>query len=492
MITPTDAIEACLARISERDPSVHAFLFVAHESARAEAHAQTVALQNGERLGSLAGIPIAVKDLEDVRGMPTTFGLKTSSSSPASHDSVQVARLRRAGAIVVGKTNTPADGFAAVTKNLLGPPSKNPWALDRSPGGSSGGSAAAVAGGMVPWATSSDGGGSIRIPASLTGCFGLKPTRGLIPQQIPVDGIAPWLRHAVVGPTTRCVRDAAIYLDTTVGYDSRDPDSAVNFNHGVGTQYEDAVLEALDAKYPSGVLPSRIGFLDCLVSGLASQPDVTSQVKGCMLRVRQLIREAFGNKIELVELEQGDISIPHFGKEWTDAVGAYRLARFTKAGLTQPEQAAQIDKGITAAWPRIRDAFTLEAQGNVFAKIAACNEQLARIFERCDILITSSLGMEAYPANGPPNFVALGETSPRIDETDPFQVMMPLNYSGHPGAVVRAGFSESGLPCAVQIIGERGREDQILSIAALYESKYGCFQAWPSWPFAEVASKSRL
>jgi Asp-tRNA(Asn)/Glu-tRNA(Gln) amidotransferase A subunit family amidase len=190
----------------------------------------------------------------------------------ATTDSIQVGRLRRAGAIVVGKTNTPADGHIAITKNLLGPPSCNPWALDRSPGGSSGGAAAAVAARMVPWATASDGGGSIRIPATLTGTFGHKvrntlcfplllhhfllrhlpegysrisnlnhyvsahlhsmyngwcwgwwvvdrqPTRGLIPIQTAEGGVQSWLRTTVMGPITRCTRDAAIYLDFTAGW----------------------------------------------------------------------------------------------------------------------------------------------------------------------------------------------------------------------------------------------------------------------------------
>eukprot|EP00729_Bicosta_minor_P024250 gene24250-26588_t len=179
-VTPSDLVEASLARIDERDGDLNAFLFVDRSGARAVAAEQTAIIKNGgiDSLGRLAGIPTAVKDLEDVRGMPTTFGLiVTDTGIVAAEDSVQVARLRDAGCVIIGKTNTPADGFIAITKNLIGPPTRNPWALDRSPGGSSGGSAAAVAGGLVPWATSSDGGGSIRIPASFTGTFGIKTTR---------------------------------------------------------------------------------------------------------------------------------------------------------------------------------------------------------------------------------------------------------------------------------------------------------------------------
>mmetsp|Transcript_86758 Transcript_86758/g.246040 ORF Transcript_86758/g.246040 Transcript_86758/m.246040 type:complete len:517 (-) Transcript_86758:31-1581(-) len=488
-VTPVDTIEACLARIAEREPSVCAFRHVAQELARAEAAAQAAALRRGGQVGPLAGVPIAVKDLEDVRGMPTTSGLQTSPAAPAVRDSVQVGRLRRAGAIVVGKTNTSADGFSAVTRNLLGPPSRNPWALDRSPGGSSGGSAAAVAARMVPWATSSDGGGSIRIPCSLTGCFGVKPTRGLIPFETPPGGVAPWLRHSVVGPTVRCVRDAAIYLDVTAGYDARDPDSAVSRQDGSTSRYEDAVAPA-----PGAAVPLRVGFAEGIVPGLASQPDVRGQIKSCMARVRGMLSDVYGDsghRVECVDFGE-DVSLPQFGRDWTYAVGAYRLARFRRAGLTAPEKADKIDRAITSAWPAVEDAFSLEAQAALFAKIADCNARLARVFERCDVLVAPSLGLEAYPANGPAALVALGEAAARNDSTDPFQVMMPLNYSGHPAAVIRAGFSDSGLPCAVQLIADRGREDRLLAVAALYERTYRCFSSWPSWPFRAVARSSKL
>ena len=161
-VTPSDLVEASLARIAERDSALNAFLYVDKRGAVATAALQTAAIRRGEMdsLGPCVGIPVAVKDLEDVRGMPTTFGLAVTDTTPARADSVTVARLRASGCIIMGKTNTPADGFIAITKNLIAKPTRNPWALDRSPGGSSGGSAAAVAGGLVPWATASDGGGA--------------------------------------------------------------------------------------------------------------------------------------------------------------------------------------------------------------------------------------------------------------------------------------------------------------------------------------------
>ena len=333
-MTPVDTITACLERIAERDGAVGAFVHVAAASARAEAAEQTARMKRGERVGPLAGIPIAVKDLEDVAGMPTTRGLVPirDRGGVAFADSVQVGRLRRAGAIVVGKTNTPADGHVAITRNLLGPPSRNPWALDRSPGGSSGGAAAAVAARMVPWATASDGGGSIRIPASLTGTFGHKPTRGLIPFPPKRGGVASWLRTSVMGPITRSVVDAAIYLDHTAGYHAEDPDSAVP------TLCAAMGFEASLMVPPPSTRRLRVGFVELLVPGFEMQPDVAHCVAECVGRLRDIAIRTWGAD-NVVDLPTP--AIPRFGKEWTTAVGAYRLARFARDGLTDPATASR-------------------------------------------------------------------------------------------------------------------------------------------------------
>eukprot|EP00041_Stephanoeca_diplocostata_P017426 m.350547 g.350547 ORF g.350547 m.350547 type:complete len:534 (-) comp20693_c0_seq9:1116-2717(-) len=483
-VTPTTIMDACLQRIREREEAVGAFQHIAWDYAVTEAAIQTTAMERGNIMPPLAGIPIAVKDLEDVAGMPTTRGMRPIPSSAATEDSIQVARLRKAGAIVVGKTKTPADGHIAVTKNLLGPPARNPWGLDRSPGGSSGGSAAAVAARMVPWATSSDGGGSIRIPASLVGCFGVKPTRGLIPMPPARGGVQSWLRVSVVGPTTRCVRDAAIYLDVTAGYDGRDADSIVRTPSSlVPKSYEAAIARALSQNVLAPMRTAVVRFAAELLPGIPVQPDLRVCFDACAERIRTLLGE-LGTTVHKRELSAEDISLPAFGDEWTLAVGAYRLARFDRQGLTRPEHAAQLDRSITALWPSIRRNFSIDATGEVFAKIAANNESLANVFRQCDLLVTPSLGLEAYPARGPPSFVAMGKTD---TANEVFQVMMPFNYSGHPAIVLRAGLSESGMPCAVQVVADRGQEELLLQFAALYERRFGCFDAWPSWPFRPVA-----
>jgi Asp-tRNA(Asn)/Glu-tRNA(Gln) amidotransferase A subunit family amidase len=222
-ISPIEVMEEALRRIDEINPLLNAYVSLRAEEAFDEAKAMTEDLVAGKDPGKLAGIPIGVKDLEDVKGMVTSFGSVPFKDHRAVDDSIQVARLRRAGAIVVGKTNTPEFGYTGFTKNLLYGVTRNPWDLELTPGGSSGGSAAAVAACMVPAATGSDAGGSIRIPASYSGCFGLKPSFGRIPL-----GPVPFLQMhnlLTLGPITRTVEDAALYMDCVAGYHPADPTS---------------------------------------------------------------------------------------------------------------------------------------------------------------------------------------------------------------------------------------------------------------------------
>ena len=201
-LSPSEVVDDALARIDERDGALNSFVAVDAESARAQARALEARLAAGESVGALAGVPIGVKDLEDAAGFVTTCGDPARRNlPPAVRDSVQVARMRAAGAIVIGKTNTPAYGFHAETDNLIFGPTHNPWALDRTSGGSSGGSAAAVAGGLVSLCTGSDGGGSIRIPSAVCGLPGFKPSNGVVPNG---DDDAPtWGPFSTRGPMAR-------------------------------------------------------------------------------------------------------------------------------------------------------------------------------------------------------------------------------------------------------------------------------------------------
>lgn len=214
-LTAVAVIEHALARIEALNPALGAFVAIDGDGARAQAAAIDDRLDAGQEVGPLAGIPLGVKDLADAAGFVTTKGaMHRRRAEPAAADSTEVARLRAAGCVVVGKTNTPEFGFIADTFNPLFGPTRNPWNPQRSPGGSSGGTAAAVAAGMIPAGTGSDGGGSIRIPAAACGLSGLKPSPGRVPGGPEPIGA---LDLSCVGPMARRIRDVALCLDQVVG-----------------------------------------------------------------------------------------------------------------------------------------------------------------------------------------------------------------------------------------------------------------------------------
>src|SRR5438105_3303408 len=220
-ISPVEVVDAVLARIAALE-RLNAYVTVDAEGARHAARAaERLVRRKGARLGPLHGVPFSVKDLLVTKGVRTTFGTPIYKDNVPTEDAPMVARLKAAGAIMIGKTSTPTFGWIGATHNLLVGATRNPWNLERTPGGSSGGASAAVAAGLAPLAVGTDGGGSIRIPASFSGIYGLKPTFGRIPVYPPS---AAWsLSH--VGPMARTVRDAALMLQVSAGPDERDASS---------------------------------------------------------------------------------------------------------------------------------------------------------------------------------------------------------------------------------------------------------------------------
>src|SRR5205809_3044374 len=218
-VSPVEVVDAILERVERINPKLNAFVTLTDEPARREAKAAERALsKKGARLGPLHGVPFSVKDLVITKGVRTTFGTPLYRDNVPSEDAPMVERLKAAGAIMLGKTNTPTFGWIGATHNLLFGPTRNPWNPDRTPGGSSGGASAAAAAGLGPLHVGTDGGGSIRIPASCTGIYGFKASYGRIPIH-PVSGA--WsLSHA--GPMTRTVADAALMLNVCAGPDERD------------------------------------------------------------------------------------------------------------------------------------------------------------------------------------------------------------------------------------------------------------------------------
>jgi len=219
-VSPVDIVEAVLARIEALNEQVNAFITVDADGALESARAAEAAVMAGEELGPLHGLPVSIKDLEPVAGLRCTYGSKFFEANIADIDGIVTERTKAAGGIIIGKTNACHSGHKDMCDNLIGPPCRNPWKLDRTSGGSSGGAGAAVAAGLGPLAQGSDGAGSIRIPAALCGTFGLKPSFGRIPHW---PNKTSWRAIAHDGPMTRTVADAALYLQALAGPDPRDP-----------------------------------------------------------------------------------------------------------------------------------------------------------------------------------------------------------------------------------------------------------------------------
>ncbi len=446
-LSPVELMQATLARIEAVNPPLNAFVALRAEEALREARALADRLARGEAPGPLAGLPFGVKDLEDAAGLPTTYGSVPFKNNRPACDSVQVERLKKAGAIVVGKTNAPEFGYTAMTKNLLFGVTRNPWNLERTPGGSSGGSAAAVASGMVPFATSSDGGGSIRIPACYTGTFGLKPNYGRIPKG-PVK-MFHWSDTSVVGPITRSVLDAALYMDAAVGAHPADPDSLPH----PGYSY----IECLD-RLPKGL---RVAFNPTLGYALV-QRDVMREVQAAVK-----VFEDFAH----VELHEEPI--PDLGLDWALVGGAEVYADICE--LVE-EHRGEWGRSFLAGLERTRHAAAREF-GHVQRARVRLNDALWKLFDRFDLLLTPTLPTEAFGASGPFPTEINGE--PLQTPLGAVAFTYPFNLSGHPASSVRAGFTDSGMPCGLQIVAPRHREDLVLQASYAYEQRRPWNDKWP-------------
>ncbi len=398
---------------------------------------RTESIAAGKASGPLAGIPLGVKDLEDVKGMVTSYGSVPFKDNVAAEDSVQVARLRKAGAIIMGKTNTPEFGSTGFTKNRLFGATRNPWNLERTPGGSSGGSAAAVAAGMVPLATGSDGGGSIRIPASYSGCYGLKTSAGRIPLgPLPMLYMNP---IAVLGPLTRTVEDAALFLDCVAGYHPAAPDSL--------PRPEYSYLDSLD-NLPTGL---TIAFSPTL--GYAT---VQHDVMACVEKAVTAFEE-MGHTVVLLEE-----AIPNVVNAWSNL---FSLNIYGTLSDSIDKYGPEMGKALLASLNDIRKltlADLVEAQ-----KVRTeQNRVLWNLFDRFDLLMTPTMPAEAFAAEGPPP--AHIDGCP-IHILDVVAFTYPFNLSGHPAASVPAGFTESGMPAGLQIVGPRLRDDLVRQASRAYE-----------------------
>ena len=450
-LSPVALVESTLERIARINPALNAFVALRADAARAEARALADRIARGEDPGPLAGVPFGVKDLEDLAGLPTTHGSVPFRSHVAKTDSTQVARLRRAGAIAIGKTNTPEFGYTAFTKNRIFGVTRNPWNLERTPGGSSGGSAAAVAGGLVPLATASDGGGSVRIPACYTGAFGLKPTFGRVPRG-PFE-FRDWIDTVSYGPLTRCVTDAALFLDVVAGYDPHDPDSLPAAGY--------SWVGRLD-ELPGGL---RIAYSPTLGYARVA-PDVRREVE----RGVEVLGKALGRPVDAIPDRLTDV-----GFAWA-ALNAFQL--HAQLGPIVETHRSEWGRGFITGVD-LGARITAAQVGQYQRQRLQLIEEVAAIFTRYDLLLTPTLPTAAFAAGGPLPDSAGGE--PFESPIHAVAFTYPFNMTGHPAATVRAGFSDDGLPVGLQLVAEHGREDLLLQVARAWE-RVRPFDEWPRLP----------
>jgi Asp-tRNA(Asn)/Glu-tRNA(Gln) amidotransferase A subunit family amidase len=423
-------VRRSLDRIGRLDGAINSVVLVRDDDAVAEARRLDEEVRRGERAGALVGLPLLVKDSEDVVGLPTTFAsLLRRDAPPATRDHDIVAKLRGAGAIVVGKTNLPEFAIEGFTDNRLFGPTRNPWALDWTPGGSSGGSAAAIAAGLAPIATGTDGGGSIRIPAAFCGIVGLKPTNGLIGR----DPIPSWIELSTKGPMATTVADVRLLLDVMRGPVAGDP-TALPWWTPPERGWPSRLL-ATPRMCPYGPLPAGID-----ASWRRALADVTDATS---LPI-ETIEPPFPTSIDedwytLVAVEErawvgGDVLDAHASEITVYMRYVNELGR-----RTTPE-------AYVAARRRRFDMVKL----------------LDDLLEPDVVLVCPTMCVEGFLADGRLPGTDDGEAGPTPSSA---YNTGAVNMTGHPAISVPAGVSANGVPFGVMFVGPRFRDDLLLALA---------------------------
>ena len=444
-LSPVEVADAVLARLEEVDGNLNAFCHRDDEAFRTAAVASEERWARGVPLGPLDGVPTSVKEVLRIRGWPTRMGSKAvDARQPWTEDAPAVARLRESGALFIGMTTTPEMGWKGVTDSPLHGQTRNPWNLRMTPGGSSGGAAAAVACGVGPLALGTDGGGSVRIPASFCGIVGFKPTFGRVAAWPP--GLYGTLSH--VGPMARTVRDAALLLDVIGKPDSRDPLSLADdgVDHLGETQRDVTGLRVAYSRDLGHVrvTPAVGEVVDQAVRGLGD----------------------LGMEIEEIEF---DVPKPEeaFRTLWYAAAAAAirtqsrHRRRFLDYGLTK----------VAAEGEAIRAVDLVEAERARMRYSA----DVGALLERFDLLVTPTLPIAAFEVGLE---VPSGWPHERWYTWTPFT--WPFNLTGQPALSVPCGFTAEGLPVGLQIVARRQADALALRTGAAYQERFPTLSSWPT------------
>ena len=441
-LTSLEITETLIERIKEINPKVNAYCTPTFDMAREMAKKADQAVKNGEKLGLLNGIPTSIKDLMLLKGVRTTYGSLLYENFIPEDDEIVVKRLKEAGCVILGKTNTPEFGHIALTDNRIFGETHSPWDLETNSGGSSGGAAASVASGMGPLALGSDGGGSIRIPSCCCGVYGLKPTFGRIPRY-PHETIQFWsMDH--YGAIVRHVRDAALMLNVMKGHHPADKNSLPDDN----IDY----VKILDDK-PSHL---KIGYSMNLGFGKALEDEIEKAVLNAAHKFEQYDWE----------VEESNLKLRNPGKAFKTLVSVGYAYDLKKAYEERPDDMA----------PDLKAAIRLglDNSGMNIAKATAQRKDLYdamyEYFNAYDLLITPTTPIAAFK----PIWLESGTVFPKIGKkalstVDWITYTYPFNMTGLPAATIPCGWTSNGLPIGMQIVGRRYDEKTVLQVSKAFE-----------------------
>ncbi len=462
-LSPVEVVEAVLERMEKLEPKLHAFCTPTPELAREEARRVEREISEGRDPGPLAGVPVGIKDLHAVKDVRMALGSHAYRDFVPDEDDVAVERLKEAGAVIIGKTNVPEFGYSGVGHNPVFETTTNPWDTTKTPGGSSAGSGAAVASGMGPIALGSDGGGSVRIPASFSGLFGMKASMGRVPlypscRDERYPGASGWESLEHIGPMSRTVRDGALMLSVMSGPDDRD---RLSIPQETGFDPVGALKEGL----PRGL---RVAYSPDW--GYAAVDPEVRRVVGDAARV---FEDDLGCTVE--EAHPG-FEDP-FGAFWglvlmeTDLAGMRKMAEELGEKMS-PHLKAVVEQDWKA------EDFT----DAVMTRKAVYNK-MWRFMRGYDLLLTPTLAVAPFETGIQGPEVIDGREVPN---TYWLSFTFPINMTGQPAATVPAGFTEGGLPVGLQIVGRHLDDGLVLRASAAFEAARPWKDRWPSKLLEEV------
>jgi aspartyl-tRNA(Asn)/glutamyl-tRNA(Gln) amidotransferase subunit A len=445
-ISPVEVVESCLARIAALDAEINAFCHVDADYARGAAEQSERRWIEGAPLSPLDGVPVAVKDLLLTRGWPTHRGsLTVDAKGPWPDDAPVVARLREAGAVLIGKTTTPEFGWKGTTDSPLTGITRNPWNLKKTPGGSSGGSGAALAARLAPLALGTDGGGSIRIPASFCGVFGLKPSFG----RVPAWPLSPFGTLAHVGPMSRTVHDSAMLLNVIARPDSRDW-HALAFE---GSDYTRGLADNLQGK--------RIAFSPRL--GHVSR--ISAEIETAVADAARVFAD-LGAMVEAIDPTGGDQASTFRTLWWAGAAFLLRDLPEEKREMLDPGLRQIAEAGATIS---LRDYLTASAARGAYGTA------MRQFMGNYDFVLTPSVATVAFDT---------GKLTPSDEDGNAWVSWTPYSYpfnlTQQPAASVPCGFTREGLPIGLQIVGRMFDDAGVLSACAAYEAANPLYRRTPT------------